>query len=497
MSGGNFSVVTQIKRVIGKLPNGGTSEAVSEEAEGLVTLPGSGTDLEIRDIPVVTEQEEGMPCGYLASTCSSPDTGCSPSTVTRDQMRGADKARVAAIMEENVHLREMLVSQLDLIQQQSETILSKDKQLRHLREENGLLVQRLSRMERRCRGDDGSSGSGTERKSSASTSGKKRGRDLDNSAVSTESPVKKKKVEDASSLIEQQTSSVRGVVDSFGPRDDELMDEIMGDIVSVSRPDTPASAASVDTVQSDTSGQQNKKYKKNSVADGKRKSLGGKCNNDGPIDREGKVKKLKSQASVSAPDTIPAQETKSLYYVGCRNDVLPNVDDHLDEVAALQRGVEVPCFREDKNHYTQLVSKLCFKKDRERREDKTWRIKSTNPIYSGGGGGQTAEDISDQALLKRHEKLEKDEKQRKRWDLQRLREETQLQKLRARHEKHILAGYGNLGKKEDSSLLPFIESAKYIQVAEDIPVSAFGRPMPDLPQATFTLPWVKSSRHSL
>ena len=102
-----------------------------------------------------------------------------------------------------------------------------------------------------------------------------------------------------------------------------------------------------------------------------------------------------------------------------------------------------------------------------------------------------------------------------RWDLQRLREETQLQKLRARHEKHILAGYGNLGKKEDSSLLPFIEvkymlqwkvldilkfliqSAKYIQVAEDIPVSAFGRPLPDLPQATFTLPWVKSSRHSL
>ena len=299
MSGGNFSVVTQIKRVIGKLPNGGTSEAASEEAEGLVTLPGSETDLEIRDIPVVTEQEEGMPCGYLASTCSSPDTGCSPSAVTRDQMRGADKARVAAIMEENVHLREMLVSQLDLIQQQSETILSKDKQLRHLREENGLLVQRLSRMERRCRGDDGSSGSGTERKSSAPTPGKKRGRDLDNSAVSTESPVKKKKVGDASSLIDQQTSSVRGVVDSFGPRDDELMDEIMGDIVSVSRPDTPASAASVDTVQSDISGQQNKKFKKNSLADGKRKSLGGKFNNDGPIDKEGKVKKLKSQSSVS------------------------------------------------------------------------------------------------------------------------------------------------------------------------------------------------------
>ena len=369
MSGGNFSVVTQIKRVIGKLPNGAKSEAAKgdssdcEEAEGLVTLPGSETDIQIRDIPVVTQEGEGMPCGYIASACSSPDTGCSPSAVTRDQMRGADKTRVAAIMEENVHLREMLVSQLDLIQQQSETILSKDKQLRQLREENGLLVQRLSRMERRCRGDNGPS----ERKSSTSTQGgvgKKRGRDSDNSAISTQSPVKKKiKAEEASSLIEQQTGPVRGVVDTFGPRDDELMDEIMGDIVSVSRPDTPASAASADTAQSDTvsvgSGQQNKKCKKNSAAEGKRKSLGGKCNNEGSNEKDAKVKKFKSQASVSgkflhlnsrvgfyfllisAPETCPAQQTQSLYYVGCRNDVLPNADDQLDEVAALQRGVEV------------------------------------------------------------------------------------------------------------------------------------------------------------
>ena len=42
----------------------------------------------------------------------------------------------------------------------------------------------------------------------------------------------------------------------------------------------------------------------------------------------------------------------------------------------------------------------------------TWRIKSTNPLYSGEGPGD--EDISDQTMLKRHEKFEKDEKQRKR-----------------------------------------------------------------------------------
>ena len=210
-------------------------------------------------------------------------------------MRGGDKTRVTAIMEENVHLREMLVSQLDLIQQQSETILSKDKQLRQLREENGLLVQRLSRMERRCRGDD----NGPEQKSSAPSQagvGKKRGRD---SSVSSQSAVKKKKVEEASHLLEQQTGTVRGVVDSpqyIGPQD-ELMDEIMGDIVSVSRPDTPASVTSA----SDTGGQSGgvKKVKKNSEAN-KRKSLGSvKCSNDGLHDKEVKVKKLKSQASIS------------------------------------------------------------------------------------------------------------------------------------------------------------------------------------------------------
>lgn len=38
---------------------------------------------------------------------------------------------------------------------------------------------------------------------------------------------------------------------------------------------------------------------------------------------------------------------------------------------------QVPCFREDKTHYTQLVSnnKLCLKKDREKsKEDKVSQV---------------------------------------------------------------------------------------------------------------------------
>ena len=42
----------------------------------------------------------------------------------------------------------------------------------------------------------------------------------------------------------------------------------------------------------------------------------------------------------------------------------------------------------------------------------SWRIKSTNPVYSGEAPGE--EDTGDQSFLKRHDKFEKEEKQRKR-----------------------------------------------------------------------------------
>ena len=34
-------------------------------------------------------------------------------------------------------------------------------------------------------------------------------------------------------------------------------------------------------------------------------------------------------------------ESQQLYYVGCKNDILPCVEDQLSEVPTLQRGVEV------------------------------------------------------------------------------------------------------------------------------------------------------------
>ena len=97
-----------------------------------------------------------------------------------------------------------------------------------------------------------------------------------------------------------------------------------------------------------------------------------------------------------------------------------------------------------------------------------------------------------------------------RWDLQRLREETQLQRLRARQEKQIVS-INQLKREDTPSILPNLEvgpvhsknsilikicfplqTVTHISVEETLPVSAFGRPIPVLPQTSFSLPWLES-----
>ena len=241
-------------------------------------------------------------------------------------------------------------------------------------------------MERRCRGDPGkneiSASSSAERKQpgQSQTGGIKRLRESEPAEC-----VKKKKVE------EWNESSVKSEpVDTFN-QCDELIDEFMADMVTndmVSRPETPASCASGDTNNSDVSQtKKSSKIKKKTSLEGKRKAattISNKAVTDQSV-TEPRSKKTRTQTAginqiylelkinilwrkviltvlkhsvfkISnfviavfifnqilsfSVETLQLHETPTLYYVGCKNDVLPNVDDHLDEVAALQRGVEV------------------------------------------------------------------------------------------------------------------------------------------------------------
>ena len=209
------------------------------------------------------------------------------------------------------------------------------------------MVQRLSRMERRVRG---------EQAQGVSQGGqKKRARDSSSEPTPPPLSLKKKKVEEN---ISWSLDRYKQSEDVGSGREDELMDEIMADSEHsglVSRPDTPASVASNDTCKSDQARKGQKKQKKK-ILEPKRKSLPATV--------------VKSESNVSDRDSrnkkLRFLETPSLYYVGCQNELLPNPEDKLDEVAALQRGVEVPSFREDKHYYDLIVPnkvKLNFKKE--------------------------------------------------------------------------------------------------------------------------------------
>ena len=174
-----------------------------------------------------------------------------------------------------------------------------------------------------------------------------------------------------------------------------------------------------------------------------------------------------------------------------------------------------------------------------------WRTMTIPACYSMEG----TENIEDETVLKRHNKPELDEKRRKRWDMQRMRQQRQVERLRARYDSTeavsnnvnyinpksmkkgtsngLMTSQGiekngdgtatnlppsafgqnitvqnpnyasNSGGSKDNdwltSLQPIPELATHVHVAEKLPVNAFGFCVPIMPQQDFSLPWLNSS----
>lgn len=96
------------------------------------------------------------------------------------------------------------------------------------------------------------------------------------------------------------------------------------------------------------------------------------------------------------------------------------------------------------------------------------------------------EALDDNVFLKRHSKLELDEKRRKRWDIQRIREQRMFQRLQQRMNKKKVQE----SEPELSSFYPETEDVEAIVITPFLPVVAFGRPLPKLSQENFELPWL-------
>lgn len=97
------------------------------------------------------------------------------------------------------------------------------------------------------------------------------------------------------------------------------------------------------------------------------------------------------------------------------------------------------------------------------------------------------EPLDDGVFLKRHAKLELDEKRRKRWDIQRIREQRMFQRLQQRMNRKKVVPES---EPELSSFYPDTEDVETIVITPFLPVVAFGRPLPKLSQENFELPWL-------
>jgi hypothetical protein len=81
-----------------------------------------------------------------------------------------------------------------------------------------------------------------------------------------------------------------------------------------------------------------------------------------------------------------------------------------------------------------------------------------------------------------------------RWDVQRIREQRQVEKLKQREMASTRRGSGgsnsqrNDGEEPLSSLWPQLDDAEYLEVTESVPVAAFG-----LPITKFTARYVKNT----
>ncbi|XP_055387303.1 uncharacterized protein LOC129615910 [Condylostylus longicornis] len=116
-----------------------------------------------------------------------------------------------------------------------------------------------------------------------------------------------------------------------------------------------------------------------------------------------------------------------------------------------------------------------------------WTVKEVSCLYSI----ESTEDLSDETFRKRHAKLEHDEKRRKKWDVQRIREQRTIERLKRRHCKEEIVETEN---QELASFYPTPDQIKFIQISEELPVEAFGGELiPRLNPSEFQLPWRKHS----
>ncbi|XP_022189129.2 male-specific lethal 1 homolog [Nilaparvata lugens] len=355
-----------------------------------------------------------------------------------------DGEKQKSVNSEIALLKKIILSQVNLIQHHSLQLVTKDKKINALLEENEMLKSRLERMDRRVtlqKQKDApecnlpvahstpsativsqrpmSSGSpliATQVLTTLNSSLLK----IENDATCTPCPVRKRKREDNGSICSatskrtNRSSSWNGILE----RDDTS---------------TPTAAAA---------------------------TINGKSAKLDSSQRTKRRRRLKN-------DEAKREQNKDIlltnvqYYTTVGNEEDTILDLMIDAPKVNGCVLEVPC----------------------------WRQRLFSSCYTMEG----TENLSEDVFHKRHARLEIDERRRKRWDVQRIREQRQLEKLRQRERRN------NAGEdyEELYSLWPTCDDVGAVDISPMLPVAAFGYNIPKFPDSKpieFSLPWIGSEK---
>lgn len=420
--------------------------------------------------------EDGKPAaGILSFPCdfdhmyASMTDGGAPATATSalgvSPLRGNEPRQND--LTEVKHLKELLLLHLDLIQQQSEQIVTKDKLLAALRQENETLKLRLERMDRRVnlqklRSESSENSITSEHIGACSPPSL--------NVPSTSEPHRNIQSENSNSPYNE----------SF-----KIRLNTSGGITTVKQ--EPNDNQGKHEVKQETSNEsrlewEEKKKRRSDptpLSGGSKRKRGVSCSST-----------VSNDASLT--DKVPTHETARK--TDKKGKPLGKKESFLTTEEHYYTAVGDPGYTLSVKESNPMDSSTSL-------EVPNWRVKIYTSCYTMEG----TENLDDEIFNKRHLKLENDERRRKRWDVQRIREQRHIEKLKQRQERqnHQATCYNTnhtgpcpsaIEEETVISLWPDIEQIQSLQVDPQLPVTAFGAPIPSFSPSEFSLPWSNVTR---
>ena len=307
----------------------------------LLTLAANSTEANLFSTPLLVDMEDPG-TGLQARFFSVVDVNLFlHSRGLRDEHRSLGALKELSQM--------MLMAHLDIIQQQGETILSKDKLLKSLREDNHLPKQKLDRRLRPGEEEGGKRGAGSGRKGGKPLEGEERRgqkRELERGTAGRERPCKRQsRVPDPQEPVKEEVGEEEEdideefadqslpktplpehrveMIDSVDELQDEFCMQTSPELRELPRAEVRRRIVTGDEEVEEEQEEDNRQK----PPQGKGKGGGGRKKARTSLEKESKESKkgrnTLSGSTIPPPPPAPAVPTLStanLYFVGCKND---------------------------------------------------------------------------------------------------------------------------------------------------------------------------------